>query len=282
MNAKQRQQKVADYVHQELAHFQVRSIRFLEEIDNYLGSVFVYKVQTTTHRYAVFYSEVIPMNVYLWKGKEPLQSLYYTHLGFTSCLCSDAVGRNFLVDFIGTFSFFPVIGRKIAEIEPKLKPGVTALECQGLAAELRSAYVDLGLSLRQAFPEGDPVPSEETKKGDFKGNLDFFIAKKWPETASADRRQMMRQMGALAWSSASAMVHDSGVTLYDLLICFNLFKCLVSTLANALVSNDVPLGTPKCPFCGSDRLRTELDETGGQLYECRQCGHRFSVPQPKK
>lgn len=76
----------------------------------------------------------------------------------------------------------------------------------------------------------------------------------------------------------SELVHKDSITIFDVLVSFNILQLLVSTLSNIIVGNNMPFNKIKCPRCkGEKHILPQTDDKADYLYVCKDCGCTFDV-----
>lgn len=74
------------------------------------------------------------------------------------------------------------------------------------------------------------------------------------------------------------LVHKDSLTVFDILISFNILQFVVSTVSNIIVGNNMPFNKIKCPRCkGEKHTLKQNSDTYNFLYVCESCDTEFEV-----
>lgn len=265
---------IKDYFLKETQGFNITEAEFVDTRDSYLFSVECYKVSTDKEiDFYVFYSDILPINLYPVHKNESLDECYYKHIGFMTELCSRSVGGNFIIDFLDSYSIFPIIERKIKKIEDQITPDKDSMLLKSIANQIRECYLDLVDYLMNK----KRTENVNYKKDNFKDNYQEFLKMVLPGKKSETRRNTINAIADKGWMLNSELVHKDSVTLFDVCISVNILKLLVSATSNIMVGNHMPFNRIKCPNCKSESysMRAE-DGEKDYIYVCNDCGVRFT------
>ena len=74
------------------------------------------------------------------------------------------------------------------------------------------------------------------------------------------------------------LVHKDSVTVFDIMVSFNILKLVVSSISNIIVGNNMPFNKIKCPRCkGEKHIMQQDSESKDYQYICEDCGCKFAV-----
>ena len=214
------------------------------------------------------------MNLYPVRNGETLNECYYKHVGFIAEYSSSAINQNFILDFIKDTSVFPILHRRITEIADDIVPEKNASQLSGLANQIRDCYITLTDYLMNKVRSHNP----EFKNDNFKDNLSEFLMIVLPGKQSETRRNVINSIAQKGWKMNSELVHKDSVTVFDIMISFNILQLVVSSLSNIIVGNNMPLNKIKCPRCkGENYSLQQNSEIRDYKYLCDSCGFVFDV-----
>lgn len=269
-----RQSKIESYFYNETKGLEISKITLIETKAAYLWTMDCYLIETVQGpRFYVFDGDTLPINLYPITKNESLDECYYLHIGLMSELCSKSIANNFILNFLNNYSILPVIDRRIAEIEKDITLDKNASQLSGLANQIRDCYLNLTDYLMNKVRSNNP----SFKNDNFTDNLEEFLKTILPGKQSETRRNTINGIAQKGWKLNSELVHKESVTVFDIMMSFNIFQLIVSILCNVIVGNNMPFNKIKCPTCqGEDH---DLIKTNNAEYEyvCRNCKTHFDV-----
>lgn len=140
--------------------------------------------------------------------------------------------------------------------------------------QIRDCYLTLTDYLMNKVRSRNP----EFKNDNFKDNLTEFLTMVLPGAQSETRRNVINTIAQKGWKMNSELVHKDSITIFDVLVSFNILQLLVSTLSNIIVGNNMPFNKIKCPRCkGEKHILQQTDDKADYLYVCKDCGCTFDV-----
>ena len=86
--------------------------------------------------------------------------------------CSDLLNNNFILNFIGKFSLFPIIDRRLDEIMKEIKPGKNSNQLSAVANQIRDCY----LYLTDYLINKNISQSTDFKQDNFTDNISEFLS----------------------------------------------------------------------------------------------------------
>lgn len=263
------------YFYNETEDFEIASMELVETKYSYFDTVDCYHISTVQGvDFYVFTGDTTMTNLYPVRNDQTLDELYYMHVGFIAEYSSMAIRRNFILDFIKDTSVFPILDRRMSEISEELVPGKNASQLSGLANQIRDCYITLTDYLMNKLRTNNP----EFKNDNFKDNLEEFLKIVLPGKQSEVRRNTINTIAQKGWKLNSELVHKDSVTVFDLLISFNILQLVVSSVSNVVVGNNMPLNKIKCPRCkGENHILQQNSEHADYEYVCESCGCIFEV-----
>lgn len=267
--------EIREYFYNETEDFEIASMELVETKYSYFDTVDCYHVSTMQGvDFYVFTGDTTMTNLYPVRNDQTLDELYYMHVGFIAEYSSMAIRRNFILDFIKDTSVFPILDRRMHEILEELVPGKNASQLSGLANQIRDCYITLTDYLMNKLRTNNP----EFKNDNFKDNLEEFLKIVLPGKQSEVRRNTINTIAQKGWKLNSELVHKDSVTVFDLLISFNILQLVVSSVSNVVVGNNMPLNKIKCPRCkGENHILQQNSEHADYEYICESCGCTFEV-----
>jgi hypothetical protein len=268
-------EQVNDYFYGETRDFEISNTSLIETKHSYFDTVDCYKVETIQGvDFYVFVGKATLVNLYPVRRGETLDECYYKHVGFIAEYASAALHQNFIMDFIKDTSVFPILDRRMTEIGEELTLDKNASQLSGLANQIRDCYLTLTDYLMNKVRSRNP----EFKNDNFKDNLTEFLTMVLPGAQSETRRNVINTIAQKGWKMNSELVHKDSITIFDVLVSFNILQLLVSTLSNIIVGNNMPFNKIKCPRCkGEKHILQQTDDKADYLYVCKDCGCTFDV-----
>lgn len=264
-----------DYFYMETAHAEISEIVLAETKDSYFDSINCFRIVTTEGQvFFIFNGDATLTNIYPARPDESLDECYYKHVGFMAEYASRAIGQNFVLDFIKDTSVFPILDRRMHEINADITLEKNASQLSGMANQIRDCYIILTDYLMNKVRSHNP----EFKNDNFKDNLSEFLSYILPSKQSETRRNVINTIAQKGWKMNSELVHKDSVTVFDILISFNILQLVVSSVSNIIVGNNMPFNKIKCPRCkGENHIMQQDSESQGYKYVCESCGHVFDV-----
>lgn len=149
-----------------------------------------------------------------------------------------------------------------------------ASELSGLANQIRECYLILTDYLMNKIRS----QNIEFKNDNFKDNLSEFLAYVLPGKQSETRRNVISIIAQKGWKMNAELVHKDSVTIFDIMISFNILQLVVSTISNIIVGNNMPFNKIKCPYCkGENHSMLQDSESKEYYYICDDCKRKFKV-----
>lgn len=268
--------EIRDYFYAETKDIEITSINLVETKYSYFDTIDCYHVTTVQKiDFYIFTGNTTLTNLYPARSGQTLDECYYMHVGFIAEYSSTAINRNFILDFIKNTSVFPILDRRMQEIANELTPERNASQLSGLANQIRDCYITLTDYLMNKLRTRNP----EFKNDNFKDNLEEFLKIVLPGNQSETRRNTINTIAQKGWKLNSELVHKDSVTVFDLLISFNILQLVVSSVSNVITGNNMPLNKIKCPRCkGENHILQQNSENANFEYVCESCGCTFDIP----
>lgn len=268
--------EVKEYFYVETMDIEIKNIELVETKYSYFDTIDCYHVSTVQEKdFYIFTGDTTLTNLYPIQAGQTLNECYYMHVGFIAEYSSTAINRNFILDFIKDSTVFPILDRRMQEIADELAPGKNASQLSGLANQIRDCYITLTDYLVNKLRTSNP----EFKNDNFKDNLEEFLKIVLPGKQSETRRNTINSIAQKGWKLNSELVHKDSVTVFDLLISFNILQLVVSSVSNVIVGNNMPLNKIKCPRCKGENHVLQKNSTNAKFeYVCETCGCTFDVP----
>lgn len=213
------------------------------------------------------------MNIYPIREGEALDECYYKHVGFMAEYSSQVISRNFIFNFIMDFSIFPILDRRLGEIEREITLDKNANQLCGIANQIRDCYLNLTGYLMNKLRTQNP----NFKNDNFTDNLEEFLRILLPGKQSETRRNVINSIEQKGWKLNSELIHKDSTTVFDVLISFNICKLTISTISNLIVGNNMPFNKIKCPICKSEEtIMQKVDDQKEYRYICQYCQNSFN------
>ena len=268
--------EIEEYFYNETKDFEISEISLVEKRHTYLWTVNCYLIKTKQgHDFYIFDGDTLPTNIYPVYSNLTLDVQYRMHIGCVYELCSRSIEKNFIIDFIGKHCIFPILDRRLYEIGKDIMiGGNNASQLQGIANQIRDCYLTLGHYLMNKTRSED----ESYKADDFKHNLEEFLNKILPGNQSEKKRNLINCIAQKGWGFTAELVHKKSVTAFDIMIAYNIFELIVSTICNVIIGNHMPINKIKCPNClGEEYTMVYSDEKADYEFKCDSCKQVFSV-----
>lgn len=267
--------EVREYFYNETEDFEISSMELVETKHSYFDTIDCYRISTVQgFDFYVFTGETTLTNIYPVRNEQTLLELYYLHVGFIAEFSSMAISRNFILDFIKDTSIFPILNRRMHEISQELAPGKNASQLSGLANQIRDCYITLSDYLMNKLRTSNTA----FKNDNFKDNLEEFLKIVLPGKQSEVRRNVLNTIAQKGWKLNSELIHKDSVTVFDLLISFNILQLVVSSVSNIIVGNNMPFNKIKCPRCkGENHILQQNSKSAQFEYVCEACNYTFEV-----
>ena len=270
-------EEIESYFLAETRDMDVSEITLVETKHSYLWAINCHLIKTKQgFDFYLFEGDHIPVNLYPIYPNITLQMYYLMHIGIVYELCSKSVEKNFIIDFCEKYSIFPILDRRLLEIAKDVMSGENnSSQLQGIANQIRDCYVILGNYIM------NKNRSENTsyKDDNFKDNLYEFLTIILPGQQSEKRRNTINTIAQKGWGFAAELVHKDSITVFDIMMAFNILELTISMVSNVIVGDDMPINKTKCPNClGEKHTMTFSREKADFEFTCLDCGHVFSVP----
>lgn len=268
-------EEILEYFYCETDGFVATEAVLVETKASYLWQMDCYMINTEQGvSFYVFDGDMLPVNLYPVKEGETLDECYYKHIGFVTELCSKTINNNFILNFIEDYSMFPILDRRINEIENDITLDKNANQLSGIANQIRDCYLNLTDYLMNKMR----TSNSEFKNDNFTSNLEEFLKFIIPGKQSETRRNTINGIAQKGWKLNSELVHKDSITVFDILISINILRLLVSTVSNLIVGNNMPFNKVKCPHCQSEKHTMEKNAMQKDYeYVCEDCGTKFNV-----
>lgn len=269
------QKMVEAYFYDETKDFVIKELRLEETKYSYFDTIRCYYILTNEKiEFYIFVGDTTPMNIYPIREGELLDECYYKHVGFIAEYSSQVISRNFILDFIKDFSIFPILDRRLSEIEKEISLDKNANQLCGIANQIRDCYLNLTDYLMNKLRTQNP----NFKNDNFTDNLEEFLRMLLPGKQSETRRNVINSIAQKGWKLNSELIHKDSVTVFDVLISFNICQLTISTISNLIVGNNMPFNKIKCPVCKSEEIIMQKVEGQKEYrYICRYCQNSFNV-----
>lgn len=268
-------EEILEYFYCETDGFVAIEVALVETKASYLWQMNCYMINTEQGvSFYIFDGDMLPVNIYPVKEGETLDECYYKHIGFMTELCSKTINNNFILNFIEDYSMFPILDRRINEIENDITLDKNANQLSGIANQIRDCYLNLTDYLMNKMR----TSNIEFKNDNFTSNLEEFLKLIIPGKQSETRRNTINGIAQKGWKLNSELVHKDSITVFDILISINILRLLVSTVSNLIVGNNMPFNKVKCPHCQSEKHTMEKNSIQKDYeYVCEDCGTKFNV-----
>ena len=268
-------ENVKEYFYNETKDFEITEAVLEETKNSYFDTIDCYRIKTIQGiDFFVFVGGTTLVNLYPVRSGETLDECYYKHVGFIAEYSSSAINRNFILDFIKDTSVFPILHRRMEEIGDDITLEKNASQLSGLANQIRECYITLTDYLMNKVRSQNP----DFKNDNFKDNLSEFLTIVLPGKQSETRRNVLNSIAQKGWKMNSELVHKDSVTVFDIMISFNILQLVVSSLSNVIVGNNMPFNKIKCPRCkGENHSLQQSSEIRDYKYICDSCGFVFDV-----
>lgn len=120
--------------------------------------------------------------------------------------------------------------------------------------------------------------NNDFKNDNFKDNLAEFLTYVLPGSQSETRRNVINTIAQKGWKMNAELVHKDSVTVFDIMVSFNILQLVVSSISNIIVGNNMPFNKIKCPRCkGEKHIMQQDSESKDYQYICEDCGCKFAV-----
>ena len=260
----------------ETTHAEISEIALVETKNSYFDSINCFRIVTPEGQvFYIFNGDTTLTNIYPARPDESLEECYYKHVGFITEYASRVIGQNFVLNFIKDTSVFPILDRRMQEIGTDITLEKNASQLSGLANQIRECYIILTDYLMNKVRSHNP----DFKNDNFKDNLSEFLSYILPGKQSETRRNIINTIAQKGWKMNAELVHKDSVTVFDILISFNILQLVVSSVSNVIVGNSMPFNKIKCPLCKSeDYIMRQDSESLDYKYICKSCGQAFAVP----
>lgn len=267
---------VEHYFYMETKGLDIEQITLVETKYSYFDSIQCFEITTTQkNTFYVFSGDTTLTNIYPARPGASLNECYYMHVGFMAEYSSQVIHRNFLADFLKDTSVFPILDRRLSEIYNEISLDKNSAQLSGLANQIRDCYIVLSEYLMNKVRSSNP----DFKQANFKSNLEEFLKIIIPGDKSKMRRAMLNSIAQKGWDFNCELVHKESVTVFDIMMSFNVLKLIISSVSNIVVGNDMPFNKIKCPKClGEKHTMRRNSDSSDYRYECEDCGYVFSVP----
>lgn len=263
------------YFENETDGFKVKNITLVETKASYLWQIKCYLIETEQGTdFYVFDGDTLPVNLYPITNGLTLDACYYMHIGLMTELCSRTTANNFILDFLRDFSIFPVLDRRLSEIEKDITLNKNANQLSGIANQIRDCYLCLTDYLMNRVRTHNPG----FKNDNFTDNLGEFLKLIIPGSRSETRRNTINGIAQKGWKLNAELIHKDSVTVFDIMISFNTLRLIISIINNLIVGNNMPFNKVKCPNCQSEE-NTMVKNSDRKEYEyvCKDCKTHFFV-----
>lgn len=266
---------VKDYFYCETQDLEISDISLVETKASYFDTIDCYKVNTAQGvDFYIFVGSTTLTNLYPARPGETLDECYYKHVGFMAEYSSYALQKSFILNFIKDTSVFPILDRRMNEINEDISLDKNASQLSGLANQIRDCYITLTDYLMNKVRTHNP----DFKNDNFKDNLSEFLGIVLPGKQSETQRNVINSIAQKGWKMNSELVHKDSVTVFDILISFNILQLVVSSLSNIIVGNNMPFNKIKCPRCkGENHSLQQSSDSADYSYICDDCGFVFDV-----
>ena len=266
---------VKKYFYAETADMEISNIELVETKGSYFDTVNCFRVITTEgYVFYIFNGEATLTNIYPARTDESLDECYYKHIGFIAEYASNVINQNFVLDFIKDTTVFPILDRRMREIESDITLEKNASQLIGLANQIRDCYIILTDYLMNKAR----TRNMDFKNDNFKDNLAEFLTYILPGKQSETRRNVINTIAQKGWKMNSELVHKDSITVFDIMISFNILQLVISIICNIVVGNNMPFNKIKCPRCkGEQHIMQQDSVSKNYQYVCEDCGYKFEV-----
>ena len=267
--------EVEKYFYDETVGMKIAQIDLVDTRSTYFDTIECFRVITdSNYTLYIFSGETTLTNIYPVHPGESMDECYYKHVGFIAEYASEVLNRNFIVNFIKDTTVFPILDRRIGEIKSEIELEKNASELSGLANQIRECYLILTDYLMNKIRS----QNIEFKNDNFKDNLSEFLAYVLPGKQSETRRNVISTIAQKGWKMNAELVHKDSVTIFDIMISFNILQLVVSIISNIIVGNNMPFNKIKCPYCkGENHSMLQDSESKDYYYICDDCKRKFKV-----
>lgn len=269
------QSEIEAYFYEETEGLEISKITLVETKAAYLWTINCYLIETSQGiSFYVFEGDTLPTNLYPIKNNVTLEEYYYLHIGLMTELCSRSVANNFIINFMDNYTIFPILDRRMAEIEKDITLEKNSSQLSGIANQIRECYLNLTDYLVNKVRSKNP----SFKNDNFTDNLEEFLRLIIPGKQSETRRNTINSIAQKGWRLNSELIHKDSVTIFDIMISFNVLQLLISIICNLIVGNNMPFNKIKCPTCQGENH--DMIKTASEDYEyvCKDCKTHFNVP----
>lgn len=267
--------EILSYFKNETNGFDAKNITLVETKESYLWQMKCYLIETEQGaNFYVFDGDTLPVNLYPITNGLTLDMYYYMHIGLMAELCSKTIANNFILDFLKDFSVFPVLDRRLSEIEKDITLNKNASQLSGIANQIRDCYLYLTDYLMNKVRTHNP----DFKNDNFTANLEEFLKLILPGSRSEIRRNTINGIAQKGWKLNAELIHKDSVTVFDIMISFNTLRLIISIINNLIVGNNMPFNKVKCPNCQSEKSTMARNSDLKEYeYICKDCKTRFFV-----
>lgn len=259
------------YFYTETVGMKISKIDLIEIKSTYFDTIKCFRIITDDeYTFYIFSGEATLTNIYPARKDE----CYYKHVGFIAEYASNALNQNFLLNFIKDTTVFPILDRQMKEIESEITLKKNASQLSGLANQIRDCYITLTDYLMNKVRSRN----NDFKNDNFKDNLAEFLTYVLPGSQSETRRNVINTIAQKGWKMNAELVHKDSVTVFDIMVSFNILQLVVSSISNIIVGNNMPFNKIKCPRCkGEKHIMQQDSESKDYQYICEDCGCKFAV-----
>ena len=263
------------YFYEETKNLEISEIVLAETKYSYFDTISCFRIYTIQKiTFYIFCGDTTLTNIYPARQGETLDECYYKHIGFLAEYASNALKCNFIMDFIKDTTVFPILNRRMIEIKKEIALNKNASQLSGIANQIRGCYIILTDYLMNKIRSRNP----EFKNDNFKDNLYEFLTIILPGNQSETRRNVINSIAQKGWKLNAELVHKDSITVFDVLISFNILQLVVSSISNIIVGNNMPFNKIKCPYCKGENHTLQLNsESQNYQYVCEDCGFVFEV-----
>lgn len=263
------------YFYTETVGMKISKIDLIEIKSTYFDTIKCFRIITDDeYTFYIFSGEATLTNIYPARKDESLDECYYKHVGFIAEYASSALNQNFLLNFIKDTTVFPILDRQMKEIESEITLKKNASQLSGLANQIRDCYITLTDYLMNKVRSRN----NDFKNDNFKDNLAEFLTYVLLGSQSETRRNVINTIAQKGWKMNAELVHKDSVTVFDIMVSFNILQLVVSSISNIIVGNNMPFNKIKCPRCkGEKHIMQQDSESKDYQYICEDCGCKFAV-----
>lgn len=266
---------ILTYFKNETNGYEAKKITLVETKASYLWQIKCYLIETEQGTdFYVFDGDTLPINLYPAIDGLTLDMCYYMHIGFMTELCSKSVANNFILEFLKDFSLFPFLDRRLSEIEKDITLNKNASQLSGIANQIRDCYLCLTDYLMNKVRTHNP----DFKNDNFTANLEEFLKLILPGSRSETRRNTINGIAQKGWKLNAELIHKDSVTVFDIMISFNILRLIISIINNLIVGNNMPFNKVKCPNFQSEKITMARNlDLKEYEYVCKDCKTYFFV-----